>query len=142
MSMPKPENNSLRVRLFAAVTAAAVLVCAIIYAVLRLASADNAAAQILTDGEVFAVIDLNDYTDGKSTTITVPSEYSGGENVIEVSGGRIRVISASCPDKVCISQGERGIGCDNSAPVTCLPNRLTIVTDDGGRSADAAAGIN
>lgn len=140
--MSNPHKKISRTALFAIITTAVAVICACIYILMHFVSDGGTTARILTNGEVFAVIDLDDYTGGRSTTITVSSEYSGGENIIEVSEGKIRVISASCPDKVCIHQGERGIGCSNTAPITCLPNRMTIVTENKESSADAVSGIN
>ena len=44
-------------------------------------------------------------------------------NEIEVRPGSIGIISADCPDKLCVGQGFIS---DTRLPVTCLPNRLVI----------------
>lgn len=62
-------------------------------------------------------------------TITLTGE-DGCTNVIEVRQGSIGIISADCPDKLCVKQGF----IDSSLlPITCLPNRVVIQlrTNDG-----------
>jgi hypothetical protein len=55
----------------------------------------------------------------------------GSYNLIEVSGGRIRVAEADCPDKTCVHTGAKGRAGDL---IVCLPNRLQIKIKGG--SAD------
>ena len=44
-------------------------------------------------------------------------------NTIEVCPGSIAIVSADCPDQICVHQG----AIHNSLlPITCLPNRLVI----------------
>ena len=52
-------------------------------------------------------------------------EISGpaGGNTIEVSKDGVRVLSAGCPDKLCVAHGYLTAG---EGPIICLPNRLTI----------------
>ena len=52
-------------------------------------------------------------------------ELSGvaGGNTIEVSKDGVRVVSAGCPDQVCVLHGPlRRTG----GPIVCLPNRLVV----------------
>ena len=53
-----------------------------------------------------------------------------GMNVVEIKNGVCRVISADCPDRLCVKRG--GISMAGEA-VICLPHRLTvkIVSADG-----------
>lgn len=55
--------------------------------------------------------------------------YGEGEayNTIEVKDGEICVVSASCPDKICIHQGFTGKS--SLLPITCLPNNVVIVVE-------------
>ena len=48
---------------------------------------------------------------------------SGCVNEVEVRPGCIAIISADCPDKLCVHQGFIS---DSRLPITCLPNRLVI----------------
>ena len=43
--------------------------------------------------------------------------------MIRVEPGRIAVIGADCPDKVCVEAGWRS---DSASPIVCLPHRLVI----------------
>ncbi len=121
-------KNKLRV-CAAAAAAAAAAAGAGAYIALDSALSEKSVVRIMSNGEEFAVIDLAEYTDGRSTVITVPSQYNGGENTLEIKDGTVRVIEATCPDKICIEQGRRGIGCKNPAPITCLPNRMTVTPE-------------
>ena len=63
---------------------------------------------------------------------------SGG-NTIEVSKDGVRVISAGCPDQVCVAHGFLVSG---KEPIICLPNRLVIRFQEDARTdgADVVAG--
>ena len=54
---------------------------------------------------------------------------NGCTNVIEVYPGSIAIVSADCPDKLCVHQGSVS---NSLLPITCLPNRVVIQL----RSAD------
>lgn len=68
------------------------------------------------------------------SAFTVEGE-SGSYNVIGVKPGSIAVISASCPDKLCVHQGYRE---DTLLPITCLPNHLVIRIAAGEETASDA----
>lgn len=55
-------------------------------------------------------------------TITIVGE-NGCENEIEIRPGSIGVLSADCPDKLCVNQGFIH---STLLPITCLPNHLVI----------------
>ncbi|MBR1477227.1 MAG: NusG domain II-containing protein [Lachnospiraceae bacterium] len=82
---------------------------------------DGYTADIYTDGELIKSIDLSESV---PQTLMIGDE-SGSFNEIEVTkDGKIGVVRASCPDKLCIHQGFANTG---TIPIVCLPNRLTIV---------------
>ena len=62
-------------------------------------------------------------------------DENGGENVVLVEPGRIRVESADCPDKVCVNQGFIS---DGTVPIACLPHKLIIRIEGGDSGLDAA----
>lgn len=132
-------SGNLKIRVFAAAAAGILAISAGACAVLRSCHRNAETAVISVDGNIFGVYDLSQFTGGRSTVITVPSDYSGGSNTVEISNGRIRVIDATCPDKICIHQGERGAGCADPSPITCLPNRMTIATENNNSTADAVS---
>ena len=61
----------------------------------------------------------------------------GAENVVEVEPGRIRIVSATCPDQVCVRQGWIS---DSTVPVVCLPNQVIVEIVGGEGFVDTAAG--
>lgn len=48
---------------------------------------------------------------------------NGCINLVEVKPGSIGIVSADCPDKLCVGQGHIH---NSLLPITCLPNRLVI----------------
>ena len=56
-------------------------------------------------------------------------EIETGWNQVQIAQGKIAVVAASCPDKLCMHQGTRAGGGD----IVCLPNRMVIhFTNNGG----------
>ena len=72
---------------------------------------------------------VNVYVGGKLTR-TAPlgtdSEFTvyadGGYNLISIRGGKVAVVDADCPDKLCVN-----VGYSDSLPIVCLPHRLEVV---------------
>lgn len=77
-------------------------------------------ADIYQSGELLTSIDLSAVS--QPYTFTVTGE-NGCTNEIEVRPDQIGIISADCPDKLCVHQGFIS---DSRLPITCLPNRLVI----------------
>ena len=81
-------------------------------------------AQISVDGELVREIDLR--------AVTLPYEFEvetqHGHNTVRVEHGRIAVIAADCPDKICV---QRGWAEDGLLPIVCLPHKLVITLEDG-----------
>ena len=74
-----------------------------------------ARAQIVSEGEVVAVVDLN-----MPQELTVSTQR--GTNTVTVRDGKIAVTHADCPDQYCVRQGF----CNSGAQIVCLPHRLVI----------------
>ena len=55
-------------------------------------------------------------------TFDVPGE-NDATNTVCVRPGSIAIVSASCPDQICVHQGFIST---SLLPITCLPNRLVI----------------
>ena len=86
----------------------------------------GARAVIYVDGEQYHTMPLN-----KDDTFTV--EKDGHKNVVAVRDGFVHMEEASCPDKICVSQGEIS---KSNEMIVCLPNKVYIeVVDDGEESA-------
>lgn len=87
--------------------------------------------EILSEEQVLYRLDLSKE---KDSTFIVDS--SGGSNIIEISGGKIRIKEADCRDNTCVKMG----WLDNNAPVVCLPHRLVIRFAASEDQVDAVAG--
>lgn len=93
-------------------------------------------AQIVQDGKIIRTIDLSSVKEPYEFEV---KDESGGNNTIRVERGRIAVIDADCPDKVCVNQGY----IDNGAvPIVCLPHKLSITITDKKEEIDAVVGAN
>ena len=86
---------------------------------LWLRPAAGTVANIYLDGECVRSVDLSAVE--KPYTFTVTS--ARGENLIEVEPGRIRIVEADCPDRICVNDGWLS---DSASPIVCLPHRLVI----------------
>lgn len=59
-------------------------------------------------------------------------ELNGGTNVLRIEKGKAYLVTATCPDHLCVNQG---VIDENGETITCLPNRLTVTVysdKDGG----------
>lgn len=77
-------------------------------------------AYIYQNGILTETIDLSMVT---SSYTLIYRTNDGGENHILVEPGSIAVVSANCPDKVCVHQGTIR---NSLLPITCLPHGLVI----------------
>jgi len=85
-------------------------------------------AVITVDGKVFRTVRLGGYE-----RIYVPG--TGGYDIVEIDGRRVRVVDADCPDKLCIKTGWISRPPEQ---IVCLPNRV-VVKITGGQAADVDA---
>ena len=113
-----------------------ILVCltSLIYLLLPAGNRTEYTADIFQNGILIMSIPLAEETEARIFTI---EGDNGCVNEIEVRPGSIGIISADCPDKLCVSQGFIS---DTRLPITCLPNRLVIqlrpVSDDAATAPD------
>lgn len=77
-------------------------------------------ADIYQNGVLLQSISLDNVTEAYTFTVT---GENGCRNEIEVRPGSIGIVSADCPDKLCVHQGFIS---SSLLPITCLPNRLVI----------------
>lgn len=114
--------------------AALCALCAAIWIVRGKSDGDTAIAQIKQGNNIIQTIDLMKVSEPYEFEIT---DESGGRNTIRVEHGRIAVIDADCPDKICVNQGY----IENSAvPIVCLPHKLSITITGRQEEIDAVAG--
>lgn len=93
---------------------------------------DVGIAEISVDGEVLYTYDLGQ-------TYAVPVQISISEetkdNVIEIGTGYIQMVSASCPDHLCMKTGQIS---KPGETIICLPHRVVItIVERGTENADA-----
>lgn len=88
----------------------------------------NKIARVYQNGVIVKEIKLDNLTE--------PIEFdvigdNGKVNTIRAEKGRVRMLHADCPDKICVNQGwiESGI-----VPIVCLPNKVTIEISGGTES--------
>ena len=64
-------------------------------------------------------------------SLSVDGEYviNGGTNIIVISGGKVYMKSADCPDKTCVHQGAISM---TGERIVCLPNKVHVVVVDEG----------
>lgn len=77
-------------------------------------------AVIYQNGTEIERIDLNSVDEPYEILI---ESKNGGKNRIKVEHGGISMISATCPDKVCI---HTGVIRNGVLPIICAPNQLVI----------------
>lgn len=81
------------------------------------ASPKGSIAGVYSDGALVCTVDVRNPASFREFDVAYGSE----SNTISIDAGGIRIISASCPDKLCVKQGYLG-----AAPIVCLPNKLVI----------------
>lgn len=60
---------------------------------------------------------------------------NGHTNVIEVRSGKVRMVSADCPDGLCVGQGWID---SEGQTLVCLPNRVTVTLRTNSETAPDA----
>ena len=92
-------------------------------------------ARITLDGREVRRIDLSAVAESYEFDV----ESAEGVNRIRVEPGRLSVISADCPDGVCVAHGALS---RSGSPIVCLPHRLVIeiLREDGQDVPDAEIG--
>lgn len=97
------------------------------------AAGSHSIASIYQNGILLQEIDLSKVSEAYQITVTGDNNCT---NVVEVRRGSIGILSADCPDKLCVHQGF----IDNALlPITCLPNRLVIQLTGRSQSAGETA---
>lgn len=84
------------------------------------AKLEHPVAYLYSEGSLLQTIDLS--TVQETYTLVIHTK-DNGENIVEVRPGAIGIISASCPDKLCVHQGFIST---SLYPIVCLPNEFAI----------------
>ena len=110
--------------------AALLLAALLAWSILRLTREKGGEAVVTVDGRLAATIPLS-----IDTTLSIGTQQ-GFLNVVEVSGGRVRVMEADCPDRLCVRQG--WIDRDGES-IVCLPHKLVVTVRSTEGDLDAVA---
>lgn len=116
-------NDRKRAVLLAAALLVIAVLCGVrIYAAGHQSTEDGQTlyADLYQNGELLQTICLD--TVVGEYTFDIPGE-AGATNTVCVRPGSIAIVSASCPDQICVHQGFIST---SLLPITCLPNRLVI----------------
>lgn len=116
----KEKNNSHTAAVVISVFLLALCLFSLLSLLLPKKAEDHYAADIFQNGNLLRSIPLDGTI--QQETFTVRGE-SGCVNEIQIQGRRIRILSADCPDRLCVQQGFIQ---DSRLPIVCLPNRLVI----------------
>ena len=119
---------SVKSRVWILILAAVLAVSVVLSLPLLLPGEAASFAQIRSDGELIATVDLS-----QDQTFPVVSQY--GTNIVTVSDGKIAVTEADCPDHYCMDRGF----CNSGTMIVCLPNKL-VIEFVGGNGVDGAVG--
>lgn len=117
-------------KITAVVIAGIVVISSIgVLAYMYLAKGGHHIAEIKQDGKVIRTIDLDSIASAEDIRVSYGNDY----NVVRVEKGKIRIIDADCPDKLCVKTGwitEPG------QSVICLPHKLIIKIQGGSKEID------
>ena len=91
------------------------------------------AVQVTQNGEVVGLYPLDE-----DQTLRFDSD-NGGYNIVEISGGTVRVSQASCPDQVCVHKGATD---QTNDPIACLPNKLVVQVVGGSQENNQLDGVS
>ena len=86
----------------------------IAFCAVSLTKSDGATVVLRIDGKEVSRYSL--FQDGEFS-------LNGGTNVLRIESGTAYLVSANCPDHLCVNQGKID---QTGETITCLPNRLTL----------------
>lgn len=98
------------------------IVALIIFLLFKLSLKSGDRAVITVDGKMVYSLQLSE-----NITKTVKTEY--GENIVEISNGKVIVTDADCRDKICVNH--RAIS-KVGETIVCLPHRLVVEISEEG----------
>ena len=106
----------MKTKFWIAIIAAVLVICVGLSVLFLLPGQAAAEAEILSDGKLWGTVRLS-----QDQQFTITNE-NGGTNTVTVSGGKIGVTQADCPDHYCMHRGL----INNGTQIVCLPNKLII----------------
>ena len=93
---------------------AILVVIVVMFAIVTLTKEDGAYVVVRVDGNEVAKYSLSENGE---------YELNGGTNILRIEDGDAYLVSANCPDHLCVKQGRID---QTGETITCLPNRLTV----------------
>jgi hypothetical protein len=93
--------------------------------IVQLTKSDGARVVITVDGENYKTLDLN-----KDTTVNI-TKHDENKNIIEIKDGKVKMIEANCPDKLCVKHNSIHY---NYETIVCLPHKVVVEIVDGEES--------
>ena len=106
----------MKTKFYIAAIGAVLLLCIGLSVIFLLPGEASSQAEILSEGKFWGTVNLSE---DQQFAIT---NSAGGTNIITVSGGKIAVTEADCPDHYCMHRGY----CNSGREIVCLPNKLII----------------
>ena len=119
----------MKTKFFVAAIGAVLLVCIGLSIVFLLPRDPAERVEIVSEGKLWGTVELS------SDQRFVITNSLGGSNTVTVSGGKVAVTEATCPDHYCMHRG----WCDSGTEIVCLPNKL-IIRFLGEQEIDAQVG--
>lgn len=99
-------------------------ICIAVTAFMYTDESDSRQINIYMNSQLYDTVDLSD--------VKSPYEIKLPHNTLLVENDGVTMISADCPDKVCVKRGKMSSG----APIVCAPNSLYITFE---KEVDAVA---
>lgn len=90
---------------------------------------------LLRQGGAYVIVRVDDREVARYS-LSQDGQYdlNDGTNVLRIENGSAWLVSADCPDHLCVKQGKIRYG---GQTITCLPNRLTVTV-----YADRSGGVD
>lgn len=118
------KNDLILILVICIITAASFAVYGFIF------NEEGVSVIVSIDGKEYKILSLNE-----DTILDIPGD--AGVNCLEIKNGYVNMLSASCPDQICVYHKE--IHC-NKETIVCLPGKIVIEIRGGQLSGiDAVA---
>ncbi|MBH1941401.1 NusG domain II-containing protein [Mobilitalea sibirica] len=103
----------------------------IVFIVMQITKTEGSKVKIFIDNVEYKTLDLN-------IDMTEKVELDNGEwNLFEIKDGKVDMLDASCPDKICVNHKDIHY---NTEDITCLPNKVVLkITGGEENEVDAVA---
>lgn len=93
----------------------------------KMQSTPGGQVKVTVDGSVYGTYDLHT-TGEKAQKIEIKNAEGTVTNTLVIENGKADMISADCPDKLCVNQPAIS---SNGETIVCLPNKVVVEVEDG-----------